>query len=131
MFPHEAVPDGAIFANHHYYIGLFVAALAVASVWDDQRWDPLAVASGLLVGLFGFALTWKYHPVTGATLALAGPTISTLALAARPYWRRRRSRAAWVLLGLLITLDDAIEHAFGVWTPLDALWVQYLQYIIR
>lgn len=124
-FPYEMIPDGAVFANHHYYIGMGVAALAVASVWDDQRWDPLAVAVGLGIGLFGFALTWRYHPVTGATLALAGPTMSAGALA-RSYWRRRRRRAAWVLVGLLITLDDAIEHAFGVWTPLDALWVHHL-----
>ena len=31
------------------------------------------------------------------------------------------SRAA-VVVACLIALDDAVEHAFGVWTPLDALW---------
>jgi hypothetical protein len=37
-------------------------------------------------------------------------------------WRYgRRFRIAVVGLGLA-ALDDAVSHAFGVWTPLDHLW---------
>ncbi|UHH24888.1 hypothetical protein [Halobacterium noricense] len=26
------------------------------------------------------------------------------------------------LAGVVIAADDVVEHAFGVWTPLDAFW---------
>jgi len=29
-------------------------------------------------------------------------------------------------VGLLFALDDYLSHAFGVWTPLDALWNGWL-----
>lgn len=78
QFPYESVPDGAIFAPHHLYVGLLVAG-------------------------FFFALVWPYYPETGAT---------------------------GTLVGILIALDDAVSHAFGVPTPLDYLWhAQLAQYI--
>jgi hypothetical protein len=45
---------------------------------------------GVLVAVFGFVLVWRIYPRTGAILSV---------------------------LGLLIALDDVIEHAFGVVTP--------------
>lgn len=54
---------------------------------------------GLSVALFGFMFVWRLYPRTGAALTL---------------------------LGLLIAADDAVSHAFGIWTPLDALWHAYL-----
>jgi hypothetical protein len=74
MFPHEAVPDGAVFAPHHFWIGVGIA-------------------------VFAFGLTWRYYPVTGAV---------------------------GTLVGLSIALDDAVSHAFGVPTPLDLLWANYI-----
>lgn len=79
MFPAENVPDGAIFAPHHFYVGVIIA-------------------------VFSFALVWRYYPVTGAT---------------------------GTLIGLLIALDDALSHVFGVPTPLDLFWAHYLQKIIH
>ncbi|CQH55248.1 uncharacterized protein HHUB_2206 [Halobacterium hubeiense] len=34
------------------------------------------------------------------------------------YWR------GVALVGGLVALDDAVSHAFGIWTPLDAGWGQ-------
>lgn len=70
MFDPEQEPDGDATAPHHMWVGLAVAA-------------------------FGFGSVWKYYPVTGSLMTLAG---------------------------LLIALDDAIEHTFDVETPLDMLW---------
>lgn len=39
--------------------------------------------------------------------------------------------AVGTLLGLLIALDDAVEHAFGIPTPLDQLWNQWLREKVR
>jgi hypothetical protein len=33
-----------------------------------------------------------------------------------PRWR------VLAALGALVALDDVVEHALGVWTPLDAVW---------
>ena len=79
MFPAERIPDGAIFAPHHLYVGLLVAG-------------------------FSFALVWRYYPVTGS---------------------------AGTLLGVLIALDDAVSHAFGIPTPLDWVWTAYLAQFIK
>lgn len=58
---------------------------------------------GLLVTAFGFLFVWPTYPQMGA---------------------------AMTLIGVLVTADDAISHAFGVWTPLDWFWKKYLkQYI--
>lgn len=78
MFPAESVPDGHVFAPHHFWIGLIVAA-------------------------FSFGFVWRFYPVTGATGSV---------------------------VGVLVALDDAISHAFGVPTPLDWFWHAHLvQYI--
>lgn len=78
-FPHESVPDGAVFAPHHLY-------------------------SGVIIALFSFALMWRFYPVFGAT---------------------------GTILGLLIALDDAVSHAFGVPTPIDWLWTVHVAQFIK
>ncbi|MFW5896346.1 MAG: hypothetical protein ACOCUA_03080 [archaeon] len=134
-FPHEAVPDGAIFAPHHYTYGALLAILAVFIVWDNYRdREPLLAAVGLGMGLFGFLSVWPYYPPAGAILALTGPLVAIAAVVAGSFglavgdvWDDypRRERVAVVLFSL-VALDDALEHAFGVWTPLDALWASGL-----
>jgi len=64
-FPHDTIPDGAVLAPHHFYVGVLIA-------------------------VFGFVFVWRIYPRTGAVLSV---------------------------IGLLIALDDAIEHVFGVVTP--------------
>jgi len=135
MFPSEAVPDGAVFAPHHYTYGALLALLAVFVVWDNYAdREPLYAAVGLGAGLFGFLLVWPYYAAAGAILALAGPAVAigavvtgTLGLRVGDVWDEYpRSERAAVVVFSLVALDDAVEHAFGVWTPLDAVWGAYL-----
>jgi len=124
-FPHEAVPDGAVFGPHHLYVGLAVLALAVLVVWDNQpRREPLLTFTGGALALFGFMYVWQYYPPVGALMTLAG---LTLALAGVTWpggmWHGYPLRwRAVALLGVAIAADDIVEHTFGVWTPLDALF---------
>lgn len=67
----------------------------VESVPDGAPGAPHHLYIGLIVAGFFFASVWPYYPVTGASGTFAG---------------------------LLIALDDAISHAFGVPTPLDTIW---------
>lgn len=78
MFTPESVPDGAVLAPHHFYIGI-------------------------LISWFGFMFVWKYYPKTGSILTL---------------------------LGIVIALDDTIQHMFGIRTPLHFLWWGVLYPII-
>lgn len=67
---------------------------------DGDVFAPHHFYIGMVLALFSFVTVWPYYPVTGA---------------------------AAVLVGTLILLDDAISHAFGVWTPLDALWKRVIR----
>lgn len=121
-YPVEPVPDGAIFAPHHLYVGVLLALLAAATAWDIYpRREPVVVAGGLLAALFGFALTWPYYPVTGATLSLAGLCAALLAALFRTrYWSDVPTVArVVVVLGVYIALDDAADHALPITTPLE------------
>lgn len=60
--------------------------------------------TGVLLASFGFMFVWPAYPTVGATMAVAG---------------------------LLVALDDVVSHAFGVWTPLDALWNSGLRRLVR
>lgn len=129
-FPADAVPDGAVFAPHHYIYGLLLVGLVCGIVWDNYRdSEPLYTAVGVGLGLFGFMLTWPYYPVAGAILSLFGPIVSIAAVVVGyvtpeiGYWDDYpvRYRVATLIFSL-VALDDAVEHAFGVWTPLDAVW---------
>ena len=131
MYPHEAVPDGAVLAPHHYIYGLLIVAALVGVVWDNYPdREPLLVALGAGTGLFGFLFVWPWYPPAGASLSLAGPIVCVLAVLLG--WVGTPVGGVWddyptryrvgVVLFALVALDDAVEHAFGVWTPLDALW---------
>lgn len=127
-FPHQSVPDGAVFAPHHAYIGLLLALLALALVWDDATGaEPWVGAAALLAASFAFALVWPHYDLAGALLALAAVVVAG-ASAFSPFW----TTYPWIgprgvlLLGALVALDDVVEHAIGVTTPLDWLWKTYL-----
>jgi len=128
-FPADAIPDGAALAPHHAYVGLLLALLAVALVWDDAaRKEPWVVAAGIALALFAFASVWTWYPETGAGLALLGVTVALLAPLGLQFW----AEYAWLgprglaLLGAVVALDDVLEHAFGVATPLDWLWTTHI-----
>jgi len=127
-FPAESVPDGVIGAPHHLYIGVLVLAVAILVVADDyaQR-EPLLALTGTLTTLFAFATVWPYYHATGALLTLAGLLVALVGIV-RPGGMWSGYPLIWrgvALVGLYIAADDAVSHAFGVWTPLDASWHQY------
>lgn len=62
---------------------------------DGDAHAPHHFYVGVLIATFGFASVWPYYSLTGASMAL---------------------------IGLLIALDDVIEHATPYATPLDLLW---------
>jgi hypothetical protein len=131
MFPHEAVPDNAVFAPHHFTYGALAALFVAGTVWDDNpEWEPVGVCGGLSVALFGFLNVWRYYSVTGAALALVG-TVAAVASTARPRWREFRRRRWIVFVACLVALDDALSHAFGIWTPLDWLWTVHVAQFIK
>ncbi len=132
-FPADAIPDGAALAPHHAHIGLLLALLAVALVWDDAAGkEPWAVAGGIMLALFAFASIWTYYPETGAGLALFGVAVAIVAPVALQFWQSY----PWIgprgvaLLGALVAADDVIEHAFGVRTPLDWFWTEFLVRVV-
>lgn len=124
MLPAEAVPDGFAWAPHHLTWGLLITLLIVFIVWDDyRRKEPVITTGAVGLALFSFLFIWPFYPVLGALGTLAGVS-AALAVALAPgewdvYPTRYRILAA---SAALIALDDAVSHAFGVWTPVDALW---------
>ena len=50
---------------------------------------------GVALAVFGFMFVWPYYSAVGAAMSI---------------------------LGVAIMLDDLVSHAFGIWTPLDAVW---------
>jgi hypothetical protein len=127
-FPADTVPDGAVLAPHHAYIGLMLALLALAIVWDDAAGEePLVGAVAVLAATFAFLSIWPFYPVTGAALSLAAVGLALVAP-----WIQFWSGYAWIgprgllLVGALVALDDVAEHAFGIWTPLDWFWKAHL-----
>ncbi len=127
-FPADQVPDGAAFAPHHAYIGLLLALLGIALVWDDAAGaEPWISAAALLLASFAFATVWPFYHAAGALLTLAGVGIA-LASTCSPFW----SLYPWIgprgvlLVGAIVALDDVAEHAFGTPTPLDWLWANHL-----
>ena len=122
-FPVEAVPDGSTAIPHHATYGLLGALVVLFTVWDDHRdAEPLAEFVGVLVGLFAFLIVWTWRPVIGATLAHVGP-LAALAWMWRPgnAWGRLYPRRVQLVAttAILVGLDDIIEHAWPVPSPLD------------
>lgn len=71
---------------------------------DGEILAPHHFYIGVLIAWFAFMFVWSWYPRTGAVLAL---------------------------LGLGIALDDVIQHAFQVRTPLHLLWWQLLYPVIQ
>jgi hypothetical protein len=127
-FPAEVEPDGAAFGPHHFYLGVLLILLVCWMVYDaDADGKPWVVAGLALLSMFAFALTWPYYPVVGALGVLAVLAAATVIAILRPYWWHASlgARAA-LFLGLFVAWDDALSHALGWRTPLDAIWVEYL-----
>lgn len=122
-FPAEAVPDGYVLAPHHLYVGLLVLGFAVWVVADDygQR-EPLLAVAGAAFALFGFLFVWQFYPGTGAAMVLAGVTLALIGVVfPGGVWSGYPLK--WRLLafvGVYIMADDAVSHALGWPTPLDA-----------
>lgn len=133
QFPYEAVPDGYVAAPHHLYIGALLALLVVWVVSDDYAGrEAWVVGAAVLVAVGAFWLVWRWYPAVGAALVLLSLCVALAALCARPYW----AAYEWVghrglaLLGVLIALDDALEHAFGWPMPLDLFWKHWLYGVV-
>ncbi|WP_137286879.1 hypothetical protein [Halorussus salinisoli] len=127
-FPAELEPDGAVFGPHHFYLGVLLILLVCWIVRDpDSKTAPWGVAGLTLLSVFAFALTWPYYPVVGALGVLVLLGAATAVSMVRPFWWRYGLLARSVLfVGLFVAWDDALSHALGWRTPLDALWVRYL-----
>lgn len=122
QFPHDDVPDGDHLAPHHYLQGAW--ALVLLALMYDTTWilPPLAVS------LFGWYHAWVTYPRTGAALTLTG---LAGALVASLLTTSSGSGIQFLLvLSVAWAADDALEHAFGIWTPLDWLWNQHLRAIV-
>ncbi|WP_435178401.1 hypothetical protein [Halorussus sp. AFM4] len=128
IFPAEAEPDGAVFAPHHFYLGVVLILLVCWMARDPEaEAAPWGVAGLTLLSVFSFALTWPYYPAVGAAGVLVLLAVATVVALLRPFWWRYGLGSRGVLLaGLFLAWDDALSHAFGWWTPMDALWAQYL-----
>lgn len=123
MFPHDAVPDNAIFAPHHLYIGVILLLVGTLIVWDNQADDPHHTLLTTLGLLFAFTFIWPYYPLTGALIALMALVILPISLYVESsLWRSHRRAIALTVVGYLIAVDDIVEHAFGIPTPLDWLF---------
>ena len=59
---------------------------------------------GVALSLFGFTSTWPYYPATASGFAF---------------------------IGLLVALDDVIEHMTPYPTPLDQLWKRVVHPFVR
>jgi len=66
---------------------------------------------GVAVAWFGFEYIWAYYGSAGAMVTLAGMALSGV--------------------GLLVALDDVVEHTWGLPTPLDELWGRWLAPYVR
>lgn len=122
-YPAERLPDGLLLTTHHANYGLLFVLFGVWVVADDYRHkEPLVVALAALCALIGFLMAWKRHPVTGATLALVGTSIAVVG-PLTPLWSGYPARwRAWTVFWALVALDDVVNHALGVPTPLDSLY---------
>jgi len=127
-FPVEQVPDGSVWLAHHFvyavWAALFVCWMAAR---DDQK--PWVTVGGLLVALFSWYHIWPTaYSMTGATGVLVGFALANLAVVWRRPWRMGHASDLRMicLLCLLIAWDDVLQHAFGLWMPLDWIWKTFL-----
>ena len=129
VWPVDTVPDRTVLAPHHFWTGLLLVYFAIWHIADDYvHREPSSAMAGVLVGVIGF-LAWEWHPILGAVLSHAGLLVILYAVAVGDYLTEYRwfGHRGVVLLGLLIAADDAVEHAWGIWTPLDSLvWAEWI-----
>jgi len=75
---------------------------------EDEPDGDVAAPHHLWVGLalaaFSFGSVWRYYPTIGSVMTIAG---------------------------ILIALDDAVEHALEVKTPLDQLWKRVIYPLVK
>ncbi|MFB6073512.1 MAG: hypothetical protein ABEJ89_00710 [Haloarculaceae archaeon] len=137
-FPYHTVPDGSVALSHHFTWGLLLALVPILVVWDvHPNRQPAGVLTSIIVAFIGFILMWPVYHVAGALVTLAGLAAASVATVFRllqvrfdddlrwSYW----PVIVWALL-LLVAWDDAIQHAFGVVTPLDWTWKHGLRHVV-
>jgi FtsH-binding integral membrane protein len=129
QFPADRVPDGDVFAPHHLWLGLIGLLLGAAMAWDDQQADPALTVGGAALTAFSFGFVWPYYATVGALGTLLGLAASAIGLTTES-GLFRRSHMAVAAVGLAIAVDDAVEHAVGISTPLDVLFNEVLLPII-
>jgi len=130
-FPDDEIPDGDVFAPHHYTYALLISVLATLVVWDDYSYqEPVMVMALLGIGLFAFLFVWTYYPVAGSVFSLLAPCAVIAVVAIE--WTIYPMMIRYVVIGgAVLSLDDAVEHAFGVPTPADIIWKKMLLPIMR
>lgn len=129
LFPHDAIPDGNIMIPHHFTYFALLAFILTMVVWDDYRdKEPIGTVSGIILSFYAWFLLWNgYNAALGAILTLTGLTIALGCAIGRKVWKEDYSQPIRysVILLLLAASDDVLEHAFGIWTPLDWIWNHY------
>lgn len=126
-FPVDRVPDGNAWGAHHFVYAGWAALFVCWIVGDDER-KPWVVVGGLMVGLFSWYHLWPSGFSTlGALGVLVGLAVATTGAAGRGVWRETTWQLqVGCLVCLLVAWDDALEHAFGFWMPLNWFWETYL-----
>ncbi len=128
-FPAEAVPDGAILGPHHGHLGPLAALIVAWAVGDDfPSKEPVLFVLAVVGAWFAFMFIWPFYPETGAVIAHVGLLGALGAVLLLPFWESY-SWLGWrgaALLAVLVGLDDVMSHAWGVWTPLDWIWTEFL-----
>lgn len=125
----ESVPDGSLWIPHHYIYPLYTIVILLAWKWDDfPKKEPLIAAVGLATALTGWFHFWTYLPWLGVTLCGIGLGFIVYgAYRADQYSRRWRIAVASLAL---FAADDWLSHGFGVWTPLDWLFNEYIYHLL-
>ncbi|AGC34373.1 hypothetical protein HVTV-2_gp1 [Haloarcula virus HVTV-2] len=118
QFPHDDEPDGDRLAPHHFLQGSWAFGLLSINLHTPALLVPIAVA------LFGWYHAWYIYPRLGASLVLVGLCASLVALTMTA--SVGIIGTILLLICLAVAFDDAVSHAFGVWTPLDWTWKTYL-----
>jgi len=122
-FPNEDEPDGNRFLPHHYLHGAW--ALVLIALIHDATF----VLVPIVVSLFGWYHVWFHYHAFGASLTLVGLSAALGGAIISPALSPTMKLLAGV--AFLWALDDAYEHATGVWTPLDWLWNNHLRKYVK
>lgn len=132
MFPAEREPDTNRFAPHHHLLGCYVAGLTAAASGMALGRPPVVTLAGVGIALFAFIHLWYdygLYPVLGSIGSLLGLAVAFVgALLLDPMLLSDR---VVVIVALLVAADDAIQHSFGIETPLNWLWDTFLWPLLR